>query len=134
MKKENFPIKKNKIWNVPGGLGLSYIWRSNFDVAKYVKKWGGKFWWFIWINCFTLIWKWLIYNELRDAVKNLWPAINVTASMSIRREVRSPFKECAKKRSPYKKERLSHILATNVFGLTNSVTKFMVELAWSKDY
>ena len=50
--------------------------------------------------------------------KNLWPAINVTASMSIRREVRSPFKECAKKRGPYKKERLSHILATNVFGLT----------------
>ena len=51
--------------------------------------------------------------------KNLWPAIYVTASMSIRREVRSPFKECAKKKRPCtKKERLSHFLATNVFGLT----------------
>ena len=48
-------------------------------------------------------------------------------SVNVHQE-RGPFtlQGMCKKRGPYKKERLSHILATNVFGLTNSVTKFMV--------
>ena len=83
-------------------------------------------------NCFTLIWKYLIYNELSDAVAKFM-AGDKCDSVNVHQE-RGPFtlQGMCKKRGPYKKERLSHILATNVFGLTNSVTKFMVELARSQ--